>query len=260
MSYLHACVLGLLQGLAEFLPISSSGHLALAPWLFGWPDPGLTFDIALHAGTLLALALYFWRDWFSILSGSARDPKGSEARLLAMLVLATLPAVAAGLLFEKQAETLFRGPARIAVNLIVFALLMEAADRFGRRARELSQLGWSGAALVGCAQALSIMPGVSRSGSTLTGGLALGLTRVDAARFSFLLSAPITFGACVLKLRHLTGADLTGPFIAGVATSAVSGLFAVGFFMARIRATGTRPYTLYRLALGALVLALGYRG
>lgn len=259
MSYLHACVLGLLQGLAEFLPISSSAHLTLAPWLLNWPDPGLTFDVALHAGTLVAIIAYFWRDWLDILGASAANPSGPQARLLGQLVVATIPGAVAGLILEKKAEEAFRNPALIAGLLIVFALLMEAADRYGRRSRSLTDFSWAGALFVGCAQALAIMPGVSRSGATLTAALLLGLTRESAARFSFLLATPIIAGAAAHKLRHLHGADLTGPFIAGVAVSAISGLAAVSFFMAKIRTTGTRPYTIYRVALGLLVLAIWYR-
>jgi undecaprenyl-diphosphatase len=259
MTYFHACVLGLLQGIAEFLPISSSAHLTLAPWLFGWPDPGLTFDVALHLGTLVAILAYFWRDWLEILGGAAANPSSSQGRLLGQLVLATIPGAVAGLIFEKKAEEAFRNPAMIAALLMVFALFMEAADRFGRRGRQLTDFSWTGALFVGCAQALALMPGVSRSGSTLTAALLLGLTREASAKFSFLLATPIIAGAAILKLRHLHGADLTGPFLAGVAVSTLSGLAAVSFFMARIRSTGTKPYTIYRLALGAVVLAIWFR-
>jgi len=256
MSYFHSIVLGLLQGLGEFLPISSSAHLTLAPWLFNWPDPGLTFDVALHAGTLVAILAYFWRDWLEIFGGSAANPSGPQARLLGQLVLGTIPGAVAGLLFEKQAEETFRNPALIAALLAVFGLLLGSADRFGRRTRSIGDFTWAGALFVGCCQALAIMPGVSRSGSTLTAALLLGLTREAAAQFSFLLATPIIAGACLLKLRHLHGSDLTGPFLAGVAVSALSGLAAVSYFMNRIRATGTKPYVIYRVALGAAVLAI----
>lgn len=256
MTFLHSCVLGLLQGLGEFLPISSSAHLTLAPWLFNWPDPGLTFDIALHAGTLVAILAYFWRDWLEILSGSAANPSGPQGRLLGQLVLGTIPGALFGLIFEKKAEEAFRNPALVATMLIVFGLLLFAADRMGRRTRGLNDLTWPGALFVGCCQALAIMPGVSRSGSTLTAALLLGLTREASARFSFLLATPIIAGACVLKLRHLHPADFTGPFIAGVSVSALSGLAAVAYFMAKIRSTGTKPYVIYRVALGAAVLAI----
>lgn len=258
MSYLHACVLGLIQGISEFLPISSSAHLTLAPWLLGWPDPGLTFDVALHAGTLVAIVVYFWRDWLDILSGAAVRPSSAQGKLLGMIALGSIPAAVIGLLFEKKAEEALRSPALIASLLIGFGLLMEAADRRSRRSGTIHDLTWSRALIVGCAQALALAPGVSRSGSTLTAALALGLTREESARFSFLLAAPIIAGAAVLKLRHLQVADLTGPFCAGVAVSAVSGLLAVGYFLSRIRTTGTWPYTVYRLVAGVAVLVLYY--
>ena len=256
MTLFHACVLGLLQGLAEFLPISSSAHLTLAPWLLGWPDPGLTFDVALHAGTLVAIVAYFWRDWLDLLSGAAARPTGPHGRMLGLIVLASVPGAAAGLLFEKAAEETLRSPVLIAALLIVFGLLLEAADRFGRRARPMDDLTWAGGLIIGAAQALALAPGVSRSGATMTAALALGLTREAAARFSFLLATPIIAGASLLKLRHLHGADLTGPFCAGVAVSALSGLAAVSFLMKRLPVTGVRPYTYYRISAGAAVLLI----
>lgn len=256
MSYLQASVLGLIQGLTEFLPVSSSAHLTLAPWLFNWSDPGLTFDVALHAGTLVAVLAYFWRDWLEILGGAAIRPRGPQGRLFAMLVVATLPAVVVGLLFEKKAEEALRSPLLIAGLLAFFGLLMDAADRLGRGARSLLDLSWPGAIFIGCAQALALAPGVSRSGVTMTAALALGLAREDAARFSFLLATPVIAGAAVLKLRHLTAADVTGPFLVGVGLSAVSGLLAVGFLLSRIRRHGVRPYAIYRLAAAAAIVAV----
>jgi undecaprenyl-diphosphatase len=259
VSYLHACVLGLLQGLSEFLPISSSAHLTLAPWLLGWPDPGLTFDVALHAGTLLAIVVYFWRDWRELLRGARSNPLGPQGRMLGLIVLASVPGAAAGLLFEKAAERTLRSPALIAALLMAFGLLLEAADRFGSRRRSMEDLTWAGGLIIGVAQAMALAPGVSRSGSTMTAGLALGLTREASARFSFLLATPIIAGASLLKLRHLQGADFTGPFCAGVAVSALSGLAAVSFLMSRLPTMGVRPYTLYRLAAGAAVLLVYFR-
>ena len=256
MSYFHACVLGLIQGVSEFLPVSSSAHLALTPWLLGWPDPGLTFDVALHAGTLAAVLGYFWRDWLELLTQSAACPTGPQARLLGMLALGSVPAAVFGLAFEKAAEATLRGPALVAALLIGFGALMEAADRFGRRARCGSDLSWGGGLLIGCAQALAIAPGVSRSGVTMTAALALGLTRQDSARFSFLLATPIIAGASLLKLRHLHAVDLTGPFWMGVIVSAVSGWAAVGFLLKSLPSTGVRPYAAYRVLAGLAVLAV----
>lgn len=256
MTFGQATLLGALQGLGEFLPISSSAHLALAPWVFGFPDPGLTFDVALHVGTLAAIATAFGARWWAILSGAARAPRGEDGRKLAALVLATVPGALVGLIFEKKAEEAFRDPRLIACALIFFAGVMEACDRFGPKDREWSQGGWRTALAVGAAQALAIVPGVSRAGSTMSAGLALGLTRESAAELSFLMAAPIIAGAALLKLRHLTAADFTGPFVWGVAVSAVTGWFAVNLVLRAIRAYGLKPYSIYRAALGAAVLAL----
>jgi undecaprenyl-diphosphatase len=176
--------------------------------------------------------------------------------MLGLIALASVPGAAAGLLFEKAAEETLRSPALIGALLIAFGLLLEAADRFGRKGRAMGELSWAGGLIIGAAQALAIAPGVSRSGSTMTAGLALGLTREAAARFSFLLATPIIAGASLLKLRHLHAADLTGPFWAGVIVSAVSGLAAVRFLMTKMPSHGLRPYTLYRVAAGLGVLAV----
>ena len=262
MNAFEAIILGAVEGLTEFLPVSSSAHLTLLPWVLGWEDPGLTFDVALHIGTLAAVVSCFWRDWLDILRGAARDRRGAQARFLGLLVLATLPAVAAGLILEDQAEHAFRQPWRIATALMGFAVLMELADRWGSKKRAIDGLGLSGAVGIGLAQALSICPGVSRSGVTLTAGLALGLSRSEAARYSFLLSTPITAGACLLKLRHLQIGDASGPFLWGIAVSAVMGFAAVRFFLANLGSLSLRPYVVYRLLAGGAILwaaASGFR-
>ena len=256
MTYGQTTLLGLLQGLGEFLPISSSAHLALAPWALRFADPGLTFDVALHVGTLAAIAAAFGGRWWRILSGAARAPRGEDGRKLAALALATIPGAVVGLVFEKKAEEAFRDPRLIAGALIVFGLIMEACDRLGAKTKDWTKAGYATALCVGAAQALAVVPGVSRSGATLSAALALGLTRDSAAELSFLMAAPIIAGAAVLKLRHLTGADFTGPFLWGVAVSGVTGWFAVNGFLRWISRGGLRPYVIYRVLLGSAVLAL----
>ncbi|MDX6770596.1 MAG: undecaprenyl-diphosphate phosphatase [Elusimicrobiota bacterium] len=252
---LQAAVLGAVQGATEFLPVSSSAHLALAPRLFGFADPGLTFDLALHVGTLVSLAAVYGRTWYGLLAGAAREPGGPEAHRLLLLAGATLPAVAAGLGLEDYAETVFRDPRRIAWALIVFSLVMAAAQRLGRGWKTWEEAGWPVIIGVGAAQALAILPGVSRSGVTVSAALLLGLAPASAAELSFLLSAPIIAGAAVFKLRHLTGADLTAPFFVGVVVSALTGLAAVRGFIAFLPKRGLTPFVVYRLALGAALLA-----
>ena len=254
MSWTEAAILGLVQGLGEFLPISSSAHLALAPWLLRFRDPGLTFDVALHVGTLAAVAAAFGGRWLGLLRDAAREPRGPGGRRVAMLAVATLPAVAAGLALEDAAESAFRDPRLIAATLGAFGLLLGAADRAGRKAADWTDRGFPLALGVGAAQALALVPGVSRSGVTMTAALFAGLTRESAAELSFLMSAPIIAGAAALKLRHLSAADLTGPFVAGVLVAAVSGWLAVRYFLRWLPRWGVAPYVWYRVAAAAGVL------
>lgn len=253
----RAAVLGVLQGLTEFLPVSSSAHLALVPRLTGWPDQGLAYDVALHMGTLLALVLYFWRDWFRLTRAGLSRQAGPDRRLFWGLVLATFPAVVVGLLFEDRVEELFRGPRSIAFFLALFGVLLAAADRFGRGEKTTDSIGWRGCLLIGVAQALAVMPGVSRSGVTLTAGLFLGLSRVESARFSFLLAMPVVFGAGVLSLRQLTPAEMDGGFWLGIACSALTGVAVIRFLLDWLGRRGVLPFAVYRLVLaGALFFLL----
>lgn len=268
LSLFQSFVLGAMQGLAEFLPISSSAHLALAPWAFGWPEPGLAFDVALHLGTLVAVLWYFRRDWLALAVAAfsvvrERRVNTQEQRLVAWLIIATVPGAIAGLLFEKQAEHLFRAPSVIAVALILMGALLWIVDaraaRAARAARErpLSAMTWRDALLIGCAQAFAIIPGVSRSGATMTAGRALSFTRADSAKFSFMMSMPIIAAAAVLKLPKLISAGgLTPSLIVGIATAAITGWLAIATLMRLVQHGGFRVFALYRFALGAAVLIL----
>lgn len=254
--YRVAVTLGLLQGLSEFLPISSSAHLVLAPWFFGWPDPGLTFDIALHVGTLIAVAIYFWRDWLMLLRAAPR-PRSPEGRLFWLLLLGAIPGGIAGVLLDSLAEQSLRSPLLIAGTLSVMGLVLFAADRWGRRDRALLDIGPVDAVLIGIAQALAIVPGVSRSGITIATARGRGIERTAAARFSFLLGSPIILGAALYKLRHLAATPglIDGPFLAGIATSAIVGLLSIGFVLRYLRHAGLGIFVVYRLLLAGLVVA-----
>ena len=266
----EAILLGIVQGLAEFLPISSSGHLILTPWLLGWQEHGLTFDLALHLGTSAALLGYFWRDWLKlvkvVLTGLFFKPARllPEWKLAWYIVLGCLPAGIIGVLFEDVIETAFRQPVMIAILLIVFGLVMLAADRLGSQRRGLSQITMLDAVAVGCAQVLALMPGVSRSGITLTAGLFRGLDRPSAARFSFLLSAPITIAAALYKLRGLFRAPPAGPellvFAAGVVTAGVVGALAIGFLLRYLQRQPVDLFVWYRVAAGLVILGLVFVG
>ena len=267
MDALQAAILGMVQGLTEFLPISSSGHLVLVPWLFGWPEHSLAFDAALHLGTSVALIGYFWRDWLELIRGvlaGLRDPAARRERrwrLAWLLVLGSLPAGLVGLLFESAIERLVREPWLVAVLLIAFGLLMLAADRAAARRRGIDDVGLADALLVGLAQVLALAPGVSRSGITITAGLLLGLDRPAAARFSFLLSAPITLAAALYSTRRLFGpqaqAAEAGPtLLVGIASAAIFGILAIGFLLRYLQRNNLTTFVWYRVAVGLVVLVL----
>lgn len=254
--YGQAALLGAIQGLTEFLPVSSSAHLSLAPRLLGFRDPGLTFDVALHLGTLLAVVVFYREVWWKLLFGGARDPRGEEARTLGLLALSCVPAAVAGLFLEKAAEEAFRDPRLTAFCLIAFSGVMVWAEKKGRGGASWRDAGARAVLLVGCAQALALVPGVSRSGATMSAALLLGLARAEAAELSFLMSTPIVAGAAMLKLRHLGVADIDGPFLVGLSASAATGFAAVGFFLKLLPRGGLTPYAIYRVALGTASLLL----
>lgn len=260
MTILQAVVLGLVQGLGEFLPISSTAHLVLAPWFFRWPDPGLTFDIALHLGTLAAVLVFFWRDWVRLIAaawyGLLKGVVTTESRLFWYLVAAVIPGGVFGVLLDDLAEHALRSPLLIAMMLIIMGLVLYWADRHGSRRYGIEQVGlWSGL-LIGLSQAVALIPGVSRSGITMAAGMAVGLNREASARFSFLLSAPIILGAGLVKVPELlmTPGAVNLSFVVSVIVSALSGMAAIGFLLNYLQRKNFLPFVWYRLLLGALVL------
>jgi len=258
----QALVLGLLQGLAEFLPISSSAHLAIVPWLFHWPDPGLSFDVALHFGTLIAVIWYFRAEWAALLRATwqivtTRKIETVEQKRAAFIVLATIPGGIAGLLLADKAETAFRNPALTASALIVLGILLWLADRLARADKPITHMKWIDALLIGIAQIFALVPGVSRSGSTITAGRALGFDRNGAAAFSFLLSMPIIAAAVVLKVPHvMRESGLALPLLVGVAASAISGWLAISVLLKYVSRHSYGVFALYRVVLGAAVLGI----
>jgi undecaprenyl-diphosphatase len=261
--YQRAVTLGIVQGLGEFLPISSSAHLILAPWFFGWPDHGLTFDIALHVGTLLAVVAYFWRDWLRLLVAAPR-PRSADGRLFWLLVAGAIPGGVAGLALDDLAEHAFRSPLLIAGMLALMGVGLLVADRWGARGREIGDIGVVDALLIGVAQALAIVPGVSRSGITIAVARWRGIERASAARFSFLLGTPIIAGAAVFKLPDLlaTPGALSGPFLAGILSAALVGAACIAFLLRYLQRAGFGVFAVYRLLLALLVvttIALGLR-
>jgi undecaprenyl-diphosphatase len=270
VSILHAIVLGLVQGLAEFLPISSSGHLLLVPWLFGWHDFDnvaieKAFDVALHLGTLVAVVGYFWHDLVVYVTEGLRlvvrreRPVNAEGRLAWLLVLSSVPAAAVGAVGEKYIDEKLGTPVLIACSLIVFGVLLAWADR---RAGESTLEGYTtaDAIKVGAAQVLALNPGTSRSGITMTAARFIGFTRDAAARASFLMAIPVTIGAVAYKLAKLAAdgvpAGLGTPMVVGIITSGLSGWLAVWGTLRLIRTRSFMPFVIYRIALGVLVLLL----
>ncbi|MDA1236409.1 MAG: undecaprenyl-diphosphate phosphatase [Acidobacteria bacterium] len=275
MPLLHALILALVQALTEFLPVSSSAHLILTPWLLGWPDHGLLFDIALHLGTLVAVLLYFAKTWvriaFLAIGREVLKPKPGEIdhdlyanpRLLWLLVAATFPAGISGLFLKDFIESVLRSPAVIGVMLIVVGLLMAAVEKRGGLIRDLNRVSFGDAMTVGCAQALALIPGTSRSGITITTAMFLGITRHSAARFSFLLSTPIILGA---GLKAFLDAMETGgippemhtAFAVGVIASAIFGYAVISLFLRYLQKATLKVFVYYRVILGVIVLALTF--
>ena len=258
----RATALGVLQGLGEFLPISSSGHLIAVPWLLGWPEHGLSFDVALHLGTLAAVLYAFIGDWWrlgsSALRGAARGNPFAETdgRLLGLLAMASVPGAVAGLLLDKWADTVFRSPALVASTMALMGAVLLAADSIGASDREAGHISVRHALLIGIAQAAALVPGVSRSGATISMARFLGYRREEAARFSFLLATPITFGAALVKVPRLLAADGDkGPLIAGMAAAAVVGFLSIRVLLSYVRTRDYRPFVYYRFAFATLVVA-----
>ena len=258
----------MVQGLTEFLPISSSGHLILVPYLLGWTDPfinSLAFSVMLHMGTLAALLAYFWRDWARLVpAGLAavrdRSFRGDADRRLAWLLAATLPpAIVLGVLLSDFFEEKVRQPMLVAAMLVVGAAILWLADRLGRRTDGIERLGFSGAIGIGCAQALALIPGISRSGISISAGLGLGLTREAATRFSFLMATPVIAGAGLFELRKLLAGQVTSDvstaaIVVGFAAAIVSGLAAIHVLLGFVRNHSMTVFVAYRLALAAIVV------
>ncbi len=253
MTVFDAVLLGLLQALGEFLPISSSAHLVLLPYFRGMEYQGLAFDVILHAATLLAVLLYFAKDWFVLVKEGLTNPSSKDGRMLWYLAAATVPAGLAGLLFKDWAEHAFRNPLMMAACLMVFACVLWWADRKGGH-NDGRQITFKTLMLIGCAQALAIMPGVSRSGITITAALLLGLSRSASARISFLLSAPIIAGAAAVEIGHLSAADFTAPLIWGFVSAFLGALVVIGCLMKYIKTHSFNVFVYYRLALGLVII------
>lgn len=268
MTPLNILVLAVLQGLTELLPISSSAHLILVPAISGWPDQGLMVDAALHLGTFCGVLVYFWRDCWSMFTGlgalaSGRRTAGS--RLVLQVLVATIPAAVVGILIKDYAETTLRSVTLIACTAIGFGVLLYLADRYGARARQIGDMTMRGALLIGIAQAFALVPGTSRSGVTMTAARAMGFERRDAARFSFLISLPVTLGAGLLGIYEMAATGNNGAVHDAVLAAAgafLSSLLAIAVLMNWLRTASFLPFVVYRviLGLGLLIWIFGFNG
>ena len=262
MDILHIIVLALVQGLTEFLPISSSAHLILVPIITHWEDQGLVFDVAVHLGTLSAVVLYFRRelrsmtiDWFASLGGK----HSADSRLAWAVLIGTIPVGIAGLLFNDIISESLRTPLVIAVTTIVFGLLLWFSDARGKRNRDEHSLTWKDIVFVGCAQAIALIPGTSRSGITITAALLLGLNRQAAARFSFLLSIPVIVlagGLELLKYLEVASVEHINDILLGTLISALSAYACIHYFLKLLERTGMLPFVIYRLIMGVVLLVV----
>lgn len=262
MDIFQAIILGLIQGLGEFLPISSSGHLVLTPWVFGWEDQGLAFDIALHFGTLIAVIGFFWKEWFAIFCAffgihhKLCEERKYPSNFLPLLVAGTVPGALLGFILEEKVATVLRSPWVIVTSLTIFGGLLYLADLKARKSKEMNLITLKDTLLIGFAQALAIIPGTSRSGITITVGLALGFGRKGAAKFSFLLATPIIFGATAFKAKDLLGAGIGTPEIVGIAVSAISGFFAIAGLLKFVEKVSYKVFFWYRIVLAAVIVLL----
>jgi len=274
MPLTQAIILALVQALTEFLPVSSTAHLILFPWLLHWQDPGLAFDVALHAGTLLAVILYFFKDWITLIlcglgmkypAAAPAEEVAQHRRLFWYMVVGTIPAAILGKLFHHQIEDNLRTPMIIGVSLVVVALVMWWADSRANLTRKLEQSNLGDAVSIGSAQALALWPGVSRSGITITTGLFRHFSRETATRFSFLLSAPVIAGAVLtelpklIKLHKVGGLELPLSTLAiSILVSGVAGYFVIAFFLRYLQTRTLKVFIVYRLVFGIIVLVLAF--
>ncbi len=268
MTYMQSVVLGVVQGVTEFLPVSSSGHLILVPWLFGWPDQGLAFDAVMHLGTIAALLVYFRGELLTMGRAASGGSDGAAWRRLALLlIVATIPAAVAGILLNRVIDARLRLPLVVAASTLGWAIVMLVADRLAARGRRATRgetnVGWGQGLLVGCAQAIALIPGTSRSGITITAGLFGGLERATAARFAFLVGIPITTLAGGYKALHLARAgvpaDERGPLAVAVLVAFVSGWASVWFLVRYLQRNSLLPFVVYRVALGAALFFMEVR-
>ena len=254
MTFIDSVILGIVQGITEFLPISSSAHLVIIPLFLKRAYQGLTFDVALHLGTLSALLIYFHKDWYMLIKNALLKNEPSDRRFLLYIGLASMPAVIAGLLFETVAETTFRKPLIISMALIIGSIALFASDKKSKLNKTIRDIGIKESLLIGIAQALAIIPGISRSGITIAAGLFSDLKRESAARFSFLLATPIILGAGILRISKTSAIEFNSIFFVGFLSAFVAGIITIDLLLKYLKKANLNVFILYRLLLSLAII------
>ncbi|MDP4121294.1 MAG: undecaprenyl-diphosphate phosphatase [Bacillota bacterium] len=256
MTILQAIVYGAVQGITEFLPVSSTAHLVLIPWLFNWPDPGVAFDVALHLGTAAAVIIYFFKDWIRLIAAGLSNPKSDDGKLFWLIVIATIPGAVFGVILDKYMAN-FRNAALIGVMLIIMGILLYYSDKKGFNEFEIKELNAQKSLILGISQVFAIIPGVSRSGITLTAGRFIGITRESIAKFTFLMSTPIILGDGLYHAKDMIHTQIDkGSFFAALVAAAVVGILSINFLLNYLKKKGFGVFAVYRFILGAVVIAI----
>ncbi len=256
MNVFQAIIYGIVQGITEFLPVSSTAHLTLLPWILGWKDPGEVFDVAVHLGTAAAVILFFIKDWIKLIRAGFTAPKSTDGRLFWMVVIATVPGGIFGVLLDKYMSTV-RNPLLIGVMLILMGAVLYYADKHGKREIEITGINTKNSLIIGISQVVAVIPGVSRSGITMTTGRFLGIKREDIAKFSFLMSAPIILGDGLFHAKDIlhTTINMT-PFLTAIITSAIVGVLSIKFLLDFLKKRGFAIFAVYRFLFGAFIILL----
>lgn len=263
MDFIQSVILGAIQGITEFFPISSTAHLVLMPWFFSWNDEGLAFNVALHMGSLIAIIYYFRQDWIRIISEFLRClsrlsfSDSTDGRMGLYLIIATIPGGLAGVFFESLASGILRNPLYVAFSLSFFGVLLYASDKYSKKSKSVEEMNLLDCVIIGISQAFAIVPGVSRSGVTITGAMFRGYKRDQAAKFSFMLAAPLIAGAGVFESRHLEMSSVMSiPFAAGIIASAVFAFLAIKYLLRFVRHRSYNIFVIYRLVLAMVIVFL----